>query len=139
MKKTRLATTVLSLALASGLMLFGCSTGSDGESTGEQNSQEAVGDVAAEPAAEYAIAEESLVDGGYGSYTVAGTFTNTSGKEMTYVQVSYRMMDASGAQIGTAFANTNNLPDGSSWKFEAVYFDTSAAPASFELADVSYW
>lgn len=94
-------------------------------------------DAAQEPASDYTIADETFVDNGYGSYSVTGTFTNTSGKEMSYVQISYRMLDEDGAQVGTAWANTNNLPDGSAWKFDAMYFDSDAAPASFQLAEVT--
>lgn len=86
---------------------------------------------------DYAISNESFVDNGYGSYSVTGTFANTSGKELSYVQISYRMLDADGAQIGTAWANTNNLPDGGIWKFDAMYFDADVAPTSFQLADVA--
>ena len=68
---------------------------------------------------------------------MTGTFTNTSGKDINYVQISYRMLDADGAQIGTAWANTTSLPNGGAWKFDAMYFDTDAAPASFQLADVT--
>lgn len=91
----------------------------------------------AEAQSDYTIADEAFVDNGYGSYSVTGTFTNTSGKDLNYVQVSYRMLDAEGAQIGTAWANTSNLPAAGVWKFDAMYFDTDAAPASFQLAEVS--
>ena len=91
-------------------------------------------------AAKYSITDEQLVDKGYGMYSITGTFTNTSGKQYSYVQVEYVLKDASGAQIGTGFANTNNLADGTPWKFEAYCSNsTDEAPASFELSDVTGW
>lgn len=103
----------------------------------QSGEDEGATDESTEGDAEYTISDEAFVDNGYGSYSVTGTFTNTSGKELSYVQVSYRMLDADGAQVGTAWANTTNLPDGSAWKFDAMYFDSDAAPASFQLAEVS--
>ena len=71
------------------------------------------------------------------SVTISGTFTNNSDAEVSYVQVSYRLLDAEGAQIGTAYANTNNLPAGGTWKFEAMGFEPLSSVASYELADVT--
>lgn len=110
----------------------------DATPAAEDAGTDAAGDAeAAAPQSDYTIADEAFVDNGYGSYSVTGTFTNTSGKDINYVQISYRMLDADGAQIGTAWANTTSLPNGGAWKFDAMYFDTDAAPASFQLADVT--
>ncbi len=88
----------------------------------------------------YAIADEMLVDKGYGTYAITGIFTNTSGKEYSYVQLTYTLYDESGAQIGEAYANANNLKDATAWKYEAYVFASGDdAPASFELSDVSGW
>lgn len=95
------------------------------------------GDAVAQDEGRYVISDETFVDNGYGSYAITGTFRNTSGEELSYVQLSYRMLDAEGAQIGTAYANTSNLVADGVWKFEAVYFNADTAPASFELADVT--
>ena len=84
------------------------------------------------------MADEQLVDKGYGMYAITGTLTNTSGKDFGYVQVQYVLKDASGAQIGTAWGNTSSLADGVSWKFEAIAsVNGDEPPASFELADVT--
>lgn len=91
-------------------------------------------DDAAEQA--YAISDESMTGDDY-SVTITGTFANNSDEEISYVQVSYRLLDADGAQIGTALANTNNLPAGGSWKFEAVGLEGVDDVASFELAEVT--
>lgn len=84
----------------------------------------------------YAISDVQMTGDDY-SVTISGTFTNNSDAEVSYVQVSYRLLDAEGAQIGTAYANTNNLPAGGTWKFEAMGFEPLSSVASYELADVT--
>ena len=84
----------------------------------------------------YAITDVQMTGDDY-SVTISGTFTNNSDAEVSYVQVSYRLLDAEGAQIGTAYANTNNLPAGGTWKFEAMGFEPLSSMASYELADVT--
>lgn len=138
MIKKALAGALSCSLLVGSMFTFGCSVGSEESSPAEGEDQQASEQQAAEePESEYTITDEAFADNGYGSYSITGTFTNTSGKELSYVQVQYRLLDADGAQIGTALANTNNLPDGSPWKFEAIYFSTDSEPASFELAEVS--
>ncbi|PNV64906.1 hypothetical protein C2L80_09375 [Rubneribacter badeniensis] len=112
-------------------------TTEDGSSV-EADSETDAGQDAAPDAGKYEIADEQMVDKGFGMYAVTGTLTNTSGKDFGYLQVNYVLKDASGTQVGTAWANTNNLSDGVSWKFEALAsVSGDEAPASFELADVT--
>lgn len=88
-------------------------------------------------AQKYTLTDEALADKGYGAYGISGTFTNTSGKEISYVQLEYVLKDASGAQVGTAYANTTNLSPNTPWKFEAVGTPSNKATvASYELKDV---
>ena len=84
----------------------------------------------------YAISDVQMTGDEF-SVTISGTFTNNSDAEVSYVQVSYRLLDAEGAQIGTAYANTNNLPAGGTWKFEALGVEPLSSVASYELADVT--
>lgn len=100
---------------------------------GDQQGAAAAGE---EPADKYTVADEQLVEDDYLS-SITGTFTNTSGRELSYVQLSYNLFDADGAQIGTAYANTNNLADGGVWKFEAGTLKEPGEVASFKLADVT--
>ena len=88
----------------------------------------------AEPA--YSIADEAMTGDDY-SVTITGTFTNNTDEDISYVQLSYRLLDAEGAQIETAYANTSDLSAGGMWKFEAMGFVGSDEVASFELADVT--
>lgn len=84
----------------------------------------------------YSIENEHLSKDTY-SAEIDGTFTNTSGKELSYVGLTYNLYDASGNQIGNAYANTSNLADGSSWKFEAYCAADSDDIATYKLADVT--
>lgn len=69
------------------------------------------------------------------STTISGTLTNATDKQVGYIQLSYTLYDADGAQIGTAFANTSNLDAGGVWKFEAVALESDVA--DYKLADVT--
>ena len=51
--------------------------------------------------------------------------------------MSYNLFDADGNQIDTAYANTSNLADGGTWKFEATAFKGIDNVASFKLGDVT--
>lgn len=88
------------------------------------------------PAAEakYTIEGETMTQDDF-STKIAGTLTNNTDKEIGYLQVSYTLYDADGAQIGSAFANVNNLEAGGVWKFEAVSFESGVA--DYKLADVT--
>lgn len=137
MKKRILAVVAMS-AFAGLIALSGCGGSStSGEETGaESAAQEESSQKEATP--EYAVTDEQLVDQGYGMYTITGTLTNNTGDTVSYVQVEYVLKDADGAQIGTGLANTNNLADGTAWKYEAFCsVSGDQAPASFELVEVT--
>lgn len=87
-------------------------------------------------AAKYAISDESM-DGDEFGVTISGVFTNQTEEDLSYVQVTYTLFDSEGVQIGSAYANANNLAAGGSWKFEAVGFEPVSDVASYELADVT--
>jgi len=70
---------------------------------------------------------------GYGHIT--GTLTNLKDKEYKYVQLEFNVYDESGAQIGTALANTNNLEANGTWKFEAL--GTQTGVKNYKLKDVT--
>ncbi|MCK9582942.1 MAG: FxLYD domain-containing protein [Endomicrobiales bacterium] len=60
-----------------------------------------------------------FVNGKYGNTLISGIVKNNSQKNYSYVQISFGIYDKSGAKIGTAMANINNLRSGGTWKFEA--------------------
>ena len=104
------------------------------EDVADQSQPAADAPAADDPA--YAIADVQMTGDDY-SVTISGTFTNNSDHDVSYVQLTYRLLDAEGAQLGTALANTNNLAAGGTWKFEATGFEPLANVASYELADVT--
>lgn len=93
---------------------------------------------ATESAAKYSIDGVEMSGDEY-SCSITGTYTNNTGAEQSYVQLSYNLYDADGNQIGTAYANTSNLADGATWKFEAIGSESSSEVAKYELADVTGW
>ena len=90
----------------------------------------------AESADKYSIDGEELTGDAY-SCKISGVYTNKAGKDLNYVQVSYSLFDADGNQIGTALANTNNLADGGTWKFEAFGSAAVDEVASSKIGDVT--
>lgn len=108
----------------------------DDVSAQSQGETEPAGAADASDEPSYAIADEEMTGDDY-SVTISGTFTNNSDHEVSYVQLTYRLLDADGNQLGTALANTNNLAAGGAWKFEATGFEPLSSVASFELADVT--
>lgn len=111
-------------------------------STGDQaaaTSANGEGDSAAESAADadkYSIEGEEFVADDYNS-KICGIYTNKAGAKQGYVQLSYTLFDADGNQIGAAYANTSNLEDGATWKFEASTLKGSGEVASYKLAQVT--
>lgn len=106
---------------------------SDGASAAAPATGEAA---SAEPADKYSIDGEELTGDAY-SCKISGVYTNKAGKDLSYVQVSYNLFDADGNQIGTALANTNNLADGGTWKFEAFGSAAVDQVASYKIGDVT--
>ena len=54
------------------------------------------------------------------SLYIGGTLVNTSGKDLTYIQILIPTYNDNGSRIGSAIATINNLKDGETWEFEAV-------------------
>ena len=71
------------------------------------------------------------------AYYVTGTIKNNTDKQYSYVQVTFNLYDADGAQIGTALANINNLEANGTWKFKAL--GTTEDVSSYKLAEITGW
>lgn len=71
------------------------------------------------------------------AYYVTGTIKNNKNKQYSYVQVTFNLYDADGAQIGTAMANINNLEANGTWKFKAL--GVTEEVASYKLAEITGW
>ena len=74
------------------------------------------------------------------SYTIEGTIKNNTNKQYSYVQVTFNLYDADGAQIGTAFTNINNLEANGLWKFKALgALGDGKTVASYKLMEITGW
>ncbi len=141
---------VLSLALMVGcLACAGCDfafSGSDAETDG---GTETNGDPQTEEENEVtkgkniAIAEEAVVNVEYNEYLgysveIKGALKNTGKREYSYVSISFTLYDESGANIGQALANMNNLAAGETWRYKAVslgFFDEK--PVKWKYAEIT--
>ena len=72
----------------------------------------------------------------FGVY-IKGTLKNNSGRDCSYLQITFNLYDGEGNQIGTAFDNINNLEKDGTWKFKAMGIDADGEVASFKLAEVT--
>ncbi|MGG7143971.1 FxLYD domain-containing protein [Clostridium nigeriense] len=66
-----------------------------------------------------------------------GVIKNNSGKDCSYVQVTFNLYDSEGNQIGTALDNINNLESDGTWKFKAMGIDVDGEIASYKLAEIT--
>lgn len=72
----------------------------------------------------------------YLGYTVkiTGTIKNTTGNDLSYISVEYKIYDSSNAVIGTAIANANSIGKDETWRFEASslgWFNERPAKVTF--------
>jgi len=63
--------------------------------------------------------------GEYSRYIV-GTVKNSCNKQFSYVQISFNLYDAKANQVGSTFANVNNLEPYGTWRFKALIMEDSA-------------
>lgn len=68
---------------------------------------------------------------------VTGKIKNTSGKDLSYLQIEIPIHDADGAKLGTALANINDLKKDEVWKFEAISGVTEKG-AKADLEKIEY-
>ena len=59
--------------------------------------------------------------GEYGG-EITGTVINRRDVKLSYAQITFNLYDKSGAQVGSALANINDLEPGATWKFKAATF-----------------
>ncbi len=88
--------------------------------------------------AEGAVATVEYHEGlGY-SVDIKGALKNTGKRNYTYVSISFTLYDESGANIGQALANMNNLAAGETWKYKATsmgFFDEK--PVKWKYAEIT--
>jgi hypothetical protein len=60
---------------------------------------------------------------------IKGTVHNPSTRTFSLATISFDLFDKSGARVGTALDNINNLAPGQAWKFKAYILDKGAQNA----------
>ena len=110
---------------------------SDSSTDDAKRAPEAAEQTVQEEQEPYTVTDETPDTSNQFTYKITGTLTNNTDQEKSYIQVDYVLYDAEGNQVGTAFANTNHLKAGGTWKFEAVGTASPDEVASWERSDVS--
>ena len=72
--------------------------------------------------------------------TITGIAKNVTNRDFSYASIEFSVYDSEGNNMGTAFANINNLAAGDTWRFEASFFDFSETkPVSYKLIEIITW
>lgn len=101
-------------------------TASTTEESSAETEAEATGEP--EPAEEPAAEQEQLtldegweLDKSNQFMAMVNGYVSNNGEAITnYVQITFDVLDAEGANLGTCLANTNTIDAGGKWKFEAI-------------------
>lgn len=74
----------------------------------------------------------------FGSQCIEGIIQNDTGKDYSYVQVTFRVYDENGNQLGTAMDNINYLKNGATWKYKAtpLIFEDFV---TYEFEEITGW
>ena len=91
------------------------------------------------PAPKFEFVTGPTGEGNEYTYEITGILRNNTDRDYSYIQVTFTLYDRSGNNIGTAWANANNLKSGGTWKFNATAFMDDDEIARFELDDISGW
>lgn len=83
------------------------------------------------------LSDERTTDS-IGTTYIEGEIKNNTDKTYTYVQVTFNLYDANGAQLGTAIDNINNLEANGTWKYKALGL-VSDEVASYKLVEITGW
>lgn len=74
------------------------------------------------------------------SATITGTAKNNTSKNYSYASVEFAVYDSAGNNLGTAWANINNLMSGDTWKFSAALLGfPETRPTTYKLVDIKVW
>lgn len=60
---------------------------------------------------------------------IVGSVVNGTGRRLRYAQVTFSLYDGSGARVGSAMDNINDLDPGAVWNFKAIVFEWTASKA----------
>ncbi len=74
----------------------------------------------------------------YGYGMARGKVINNTGENISYIQLSMDMYNASGAKTGDCFANSSGLAAGTTWEFEALC-DSWPSGGTLKNLDITWW
>ena len=83
------------------------------------------------------LSDKKIVDS-IGTTYIEGEIKNNTDKNYSYVQVTFNLYDASGAQLGTAIDNINNLEPNGTWKYKAMGLVTEKV-SSYKFVEITGW
>lgn len=83
------------------------------------------------------VSDERTTDS-LGTTYIKGEIKNNTDKSYSYVQVTFNLYDADGAQLGTAVDNINNLEPNATWKYKALGLITEKV-SSYKLVEITGW
>lgn len=86
----------------------------------------------------FTLVSDEMSTDGFGTTYIQGTITNNTNKTYSYVQVTFNLYDADGAQLGTAMDNINNLEPNGTWKYKALGL-VSEKVASYKFVEITGW
>ena len=74
-----------------------------------------------------------------GLYYIYGTVHNSSSKDYSYAQITFKTYDSNGNVIGNCYDNVNGPGGYENWEFEAICDKTADEISSYKLADITGW
>lgn len=75
----------------------------------------------------------------YGLGSIHGAAYNNTGKNLSYIQISYGIYNEGGAKVGSCLANEMNLSASTAWEYEAICGSLPNGNLSFKVEEVTYW
>nr|DAF60461.1 MAG TPA: zinc-ribbon domain protein [Myoviridae sp. ctLq07]DAY69517.1 MAG TPA: zinc-ribbon domain protein [Caudoviricetes sp.] len=83
------------------------------------------------------VSDKKVIDS-LGTTYIEGEIKNNTNKTYSYVQVTFNLYDANGAQLGTAVDNINNLEPNSTWKYKAIGLVTEKV-STYKFVEITGW
>jgi hypothetical protein len=110
------------------VMTFGPCAGNKVDTTNGDSKINISTSVPEKPALEL-VNQKSISDRYF--WYISGEVKNNSSHQYSYAQITFSLYDNSGAQVGTAVDNINNLEPYGIWKFKAMVSDERAKKYRF--------
>lgn len=113
------------------------STGNSASSSSSSSSSGTDSQKSDQSKEKYTVTDEAGDTSNPYMYSITGKLTNNTDKKLSYLQITYILKDAEGAQVGTAYATTNDLAAGGVWKFSAASTVAPDKVATFERSEIT--